>query len=176
LTSNRVLAFAAGGLALLALFAGDGPASPPKNIDAVTVAEWIRDRHPGLRLIDLRAQQDFDNYHIPSARLITPGAIQELQLASGDTIVIYDDGSGDAARAAASLRARGLESVYVLPGGFYDWLDQVMNPQLPNDAASAAYQRQRELSLYFGGQPSAFSERTPKSTDQAIKRLRRRVC
>jgi hypothetical protein len=74
------------------------------------------------------------------------------------------------------LRERGLESVYVLPGGLYDWLDQVMSPRVPEDQGTPAWQRQRALSQYFGGQPSVFSEPSPQTTEQAIKKLRRRVC
>ena len=37
------------------------------HITALELAEWIRGRKPGLRIIDLRSAREFDTYHLPNA-------------------------------------------------------------------------------------------------------------
>jgi rhodanese-related sulfurtransferase len=175
-TANRLLAGAAGTLALLALLAGDPV--PVREVDALTLAEWIRDRRDGLRLFDLRDSAAFADFHVPTARVTTITALEHVELNANQPVVLYSDGSG-AEDAAVALRKRGLENVFVLRGGLYGWLNEVMNPQLPATISvqeRAAVERVRALSQYFGGQPSVFSGPSAPSTDQIIKRLRRRTC
>lgn len=178
LSTNRMLASVAGTLAILALLAGDG-SSDLEQVDALTLAEWIRDRRPDLRVIDLRVREDFELFHIPTATQIAVDEIATTSFAPNETVVLYADGGRAAARAGVILRSRGLDQVHLLTGGLYEWLDQVMNPRLPATTSAdqqQAYARQRALSQYFGGQPSVFSESSPPSTNQTIKKLRRRTC
>jgi rhodanese-related sulfurtransferase len=181
LSTNRKLAGAAAGLAVLALLAGDGTTQSIDldQVDAITLAEWIRDRRPGLRVIDLRTRADFEQFHIPTATRMAVDEIATTSFQPNETVVLYADGGIAAARAAVMLRARGLHQVQLLTGGLYEWLDLVMNPRFP--AAPTAdqqrtYARQRELSRYFGGQPSVFSEGSSPSTSRTIHKLRRRTC
>jgi len=54
------------------------------------------------------------------------------------------------------LKALGYDSVRVMPDGVREWLVDILNPTLPNDAspaARAAFQAQADLSRYFGGLP-----------------------
>jgi hypothetical protein len=68
---RRALTIAAATLGVLALFAGRQPGNratrQPTQITAVELAEWIRDRKPNLRVIDLRPEAAFDEYHLPRA-------------------------------------------------------------------------------------------------------------
>ena len=42
-------------------------ASRQDHVPAVEVARWIRDRRPGLRLIDVRPQEEFSQFALPTA-------------------------------------------------------------------------------------------------------------
>lgn len=201
LSAPRALAGVALVLGVLAAFAGgpgrehpgDSTASTPataaaqRDADAVTaidLAQWIRARRPGLQVIDLRAADQFGDYHVPSARNAPGAALDSLRIAVEDTIVLYSESSDQAARAAKLLRGRGYPDAHFLHGGLAAWIEQVMNPILADDAspvAKAEFQRLAELSRYFGGVPRAgvAAGRPPApatSVPDAVVRLRGRGC
>ena len=109
-----------GGLAALA----GSPYLRPREISAVQLAEWIRDRRPGLRIIDLRSKSEFDAFHVPMS--VTAHDVQTQ--AATCTVVIADD---------ASIVPSG---AYLLRGGVEAWRREVLSPKKPN-----------ELTRYFGG-------------------------
>src|SRR5688500_11152717 len=99
--TNRLLAGAAVLLAAGALLAGDSGRAEKieqidlgalaravereeDHIDAIDLAEWIRDRKPGLRVIDVRDRADYEQYHIPQAQRVAISAIPELPVESDD--------------------------------------------------------------------------------------------
>lgn len=198
---TRALGAAAALLATIAAFAGDpGPRRARARIDvaalaqviereedhvtAIELAEWIRDRRPGLRVADVRSRAEFDAYHIPSAELLPLSAIAALAPDADETWVLYSEGGAHAAQAWTLMRATGHERVYFLRGGILDWLEEVMNPVLASatsDSARAAHARVAELSRYFGGSPDfgpATSVRLPLAGDTppTVERTRRRGC
>jgi rhodanese-related sulfurtransferase len=126
-------------------------------IAPVELAEWIRDRKPHLRVVDVRAEAEFDEYHMPRAERLTPATT----FAPDDTIVLV---------AGGSVRAR---NVFVLRGGVQAWIDEVLNPTITADAtpaARAAYERASIVSRYFGGVPRVVDKRP------ALHSVRRRGC
>lgn len=86
-------------------------------------------------------------------------ALSELRttpVAPEETVVVYSDGSTQAAQGWLSLRARGIAHVYVLRGGLDEWSDVILNPTLSADATSqarAAFAAAAPLARYFGGLP-----------------------
>jgi len=146
-------------LALLALATGTlaaiaGSAIPPPAADEVSatdLAQWIRDRRPGLLVVDERAAEAFDSDRLPGARLLAD--VDADTLRSADTVVAYADARPDAAGLQGfSHGARVLR----LHGGIAAWNDEVLFPVLRADA-SARQQRgfaaRAALSRYFGGSP-----------------------
>jgi rhodanese-related sulfurtransferase len=97
-------------LGALAPFAG----SPyqRREVSAIELAFWIKDRKPGLRVIDLRSQEDFDAFHIPTSVRATPSSFHAN---ADETIVIA---GGDAAKIDGP-------NVYVLRGGVLAWVNEV---------------------------------------------------
>jgi rhodanese-related sulfurtransferase len=157
------------------------------HVTAVELATWIKDRRPGLRVIDVRSAAEFDKYHVPTAERIALDALVTTPFTDRETVVLYSDGGAHAAQGWVFLRARGHRQVYFLRGGLADWLDEVMNPTLASDAtpeACAAFERVAATSRYFGGTPhrETDAERTartgsPRPTvDEAVARMRRRGC
>jgi hypothetical protein len=126
------------------------------HVDALVLAQWIRDRKPQLRIIDVRDGLAADDYRIPGAVDVPLQRIPQLDARAGETVVLYADGSGQAAQAWTLLHARGLKAV-VLRDGMAAWEDEVMAPRIPDPADTAAvhrFEQTRELSAWFGGRPS----------------------
>jgi rhodanese-related sulfurtransferase len=168
----RRLGIAAGVLGLSAVFAGSPYAAQHGHIDvealsravqheddhvtAIELAGWIKNRRPGLRVVDVRSAEEFDAYHLPMAERIAIDSLTGATFAPDETIVLYSEGGAHAAQAWVFLRALGYEKVYFLRGGVYEWLEQVMNPTLRLNAPaadSAAFAAAAEISRYFGGTP-----------------------
>ena len=45
------------------------------HVTAIELATWIKDRKPGLRVIDVRSAAEFDNFHLPTAERIPLDAL-----------------------------------------------------------------------------------------------------
>jgi rhodanese-related sulfurtransferase len=197
MTARRLLVILAASGAVCALVLGSSKPSTPR-IDAVTLAgeiehetdhvtatelaEWIRSRKAGLRVIDVRSDSAFQEFHIPSAQHVALSAIPALKPEASETIVLYSDGGAHAAQAWVFLRSAGHQNVYFLRGGLLDWMDEVMNPVLPehtgNAGADAETEHRGALSRYFGGLPRTGAMPLPDARDAAaaIIRTKRRGC
>ena len=171
---QRTLAAAAlilGGLA--AMVGGPAPArldvaelareiaAEADHVDAIVLADWIRTRRPGLRVLDVRTRSEFDEYHLPTAESAPLETIAALRPSSLETFVLYSGGGAHAAQAWVLLRALGYRNVFFLSGGLEEWMAEVMTPVIPDDpdlAATMPWSRIVDLSLYFGGTPSSAAE------------------
>jgi rhodanese-related sulfurtransferase len=110
------------------------------HVTATELGAWIKARKPGLRVIDVRSQQEFDEDHIPTAERLPLETLVNTRFDRDDTLVLYSGGGAHAAQGWVFLRALGYEHVYFLRGGFDEWNEEVMNPVTPTD-----------VSRYFGG-------------------------
>jgi 3-mercaptopyruvate sulfurtransferase SseA len=205
---HRLLAAAAAVLGALALVAGGAGASrrgidvtalareveaEADHVTARELAAWIRDGRPGLRIIDVRAPGEFAEYQIPTAENLSLTALTRGTFRPDETVVLYSEGGAHAAQGWFLLRARGVERVYFLREGLYEWLTQVMNPVLPQAATAeqrVEFDSAAALSRYFGGVPRAggaapadddASAALPGTsaeggTAAAVRRVRRRGC
>lgn len=157
------------------------------HVTAVELAERIKDREPDLRVLDVRTDSEFAAYHIPSAEHVPLSALATMKPRAGETLVLYSEGGAHAAQGWVLLRALGHQHVYFLSGGLLDWLEEVMNPQLPATPDSAST-RVAELSRYFGGLPrtadapssavndSRLTSDVSQTVQGEVSRLRRRGC
>jgi rhodanese-related sulfurtransferase len=126
------------------------------HVTAIELAEWIRDRRPGLRVVDIRSSDEFDALHIPTAERIPLSDLSKTQFRRDETIVLYSEGGAHAGQGWVFLRALGYTQVYFLRGGLREWLDEVMSPVIAptaTDSARKAFTRVSDLSRYFGGSP-----------------------
>ena len=161
------------------------------HVTAVELAKWIRDDKAGLRILDIRSDSEFGDFHIPRATRVPLSDIARMPIDSADTYVLYSEGGTHAAQGWFLLRARGVENVFFLRGGLYEWLEQVMNPRVPSTMPQAQRDSIRALTLWFGGKmqvvdstsatvPSvldgALSAPHSSDTRESIKKIRRRAC
>ncbi|MFN2601185.1 MAG: rhodanese-like domain-containing protein [Gemmatimonadaceae bacterium] len=189
----RAFGFSALGLAILAAFARTPDFNANTRVDvrslarnvekeedhvtAVELAQWIKDRRPGLRVVDVRSAPDFDAYHIPTAERIDVSQLVDTPFRADETVVLYSDGGAHAAQGWVFLRALGYPHVYFLRGGLYEWLDNVINPTIsgnPSDSSRTSWGKVESLSRYFGGVPRSGNVSKPAATE--IPRVRRRGC
>ena len=172
MTATQVLGNAAFALGIAAAFAGSPYAERHGRIDvdelativrreddhvtATELAGWIKDRRTGLRVIDVRSAEEYENFHIPTAERVPIDSIVSARFSPSETIVLYSEGGPHAAQVWVFLRALGYEKVYFLRGGAYEWIEQIISPTLPAGAPakdSVAFEATAALSRYFGGTP-----------------------
>src|SRR4051812_15128024 len=126
------------------------------HITAIELATWIKDRKPGLRVIDVRSAAEFDNFHLPTAERIPLDALVTTPFTDPEIVVLYSDGGAHAAQGWVFLRARGHRQGYFLRGGLADWLDAGVHPPPAPGAAPGARARVRPgpaPGRKFGGAP-----------------------
>lgn len=204
----RQLAYLAAGLGAAAAIAGSpyvaqhghldvealsrAVANERDHVTAVELAEWIKERRSGLRVVDVRTQEEYEAFHVPTAERIAIDSLTTSTLRPTDVIVLYSEGGAHAAQAWVFLRALGYEKVYFLRGGLYEWLEQIMSPTLADNASpkdSAEFARTSTISRYFGGVPhvggAVPDEAIPlpvkragssSGTAAAVAKIRRRGC
>jgi rhodanese-related sulfurtransferase len=171
LTSNQKLAAGALLLGAVALFASPYPGgkvtldarelalavgTEADHVEAPELAAWIIEGKADYRLVDLRSEAEFAQYHIPTAVNIPMNVLTDAGLGRDEKIVLYSEGGIHSAQAWMLLRAQGYKGAYMLKGGLDDWKDQVVFPVLvdnPTPEQRARDERRRAMASFFGGQP-----------------------
>ncbi|MGI9232450.1 MAG: rhodanese-like domain-containing protein [Woeseiaceae bacterium] len=131
-----------------------------RNADRVSVEElagWIVEGRGDFALIDIRKSTDFqagqiaDASNIPIAMLVTEEALADLP--RDRKVVVYSNGSENAAKATVMLRLSGINA-HVLVGGYNAWHERILNPDISAEELNGENLRvseQRALSCYFVG-------------------------
>ena len=168
LSLNKWLALAAGGLGVLALFAGSPfqghritidlkdlartIESEGDHVEADQFADWIMLKSR-MRVIDLRDSLSFASYHIPTAQLLSMEELLEERRPKEEMLVLYSEGGIHAAQAWILLKAKGLANVYTLKGGLNAWKEEILFPVLSETASPeerVLFAKRKALSEYFG--------------------------
>jgi rhodanese-related sulfurtransferase len=173
LTLNQRLGALALALGALAVFANVAPGhtvilnakelltSVERREDHVTPAElaaWIIEGRSDYRLVDIRDEKAFAEYHIPTAENVPLATVTDGSLVRTDTVVLYGDGGIHAAQAWMVLKGMGYTRVYTLLEGLDAWKDDVLFPvmhQSPTAEQQARFERAAQVAKFFGGQPRA---------------------
>lgn len=159
-------------LGFLAIFAGDPYGNARTEIDAKELAlivdnqvdhiaagelaDWIIQNRADYRLVDLRTETEFSEYHIPTAENIPLAGLIDADLQRNEKIVLYSEGGIHSAQAWFLLKAKGYKAVYMLFGGLEEWKDKVLFPAVPENPTPEqlmAFAKIKEVSKYFGGTP-----------------------
>ena len=190
LSLNKKLALFVFVLGFLALFAGSPYKGIELKVDAAEMAMivqkevdhvaseelagWIVQGRADYRLIDLRNEKDFGEYHIPTAENLTLTSLKEAQLVRNEKIVLYSDGGIHSAQAWFLLKAEGYKGVYILRGGLEEWKDNILFPRLADNASSAevaAFEKTKLLSKFFGGNPQVGGVAEATTPKMALPKL-----
>ena len=129
------------------------------------LAEWLIEGRQDFVLVDIRATEDFaqgaiaDATNTPLARLVT--AEEMAALPHDRKIVVYSNGSENAAKASVMLRLAGYDA-RLLAGGYNAWHAQVLNPDIALAEVSGEtlqVSEQRAFACYFVGERSGAAAR-----------------
>lgn len=126
------------------------------HVNAEDLADKIIQGKMDYRLIDLRTEKEFGEYHIPTAENITITGLEKAEIPKTEKIILYSDGGIHSAQAWMLLKAKGYMGVYMLMGGLEEWKEKILFPKLPENATPeeiAKFEKTKEVSKYFGGTP-----------------------
>lgn len=126
------------------------------HVEASDLADWIIQGKTDYRLLDLRNEEEYNQYHIPGAENVELAALPGYDLARNEKIILYSGGGTHSAQGWFLLKADGFKAVYMLLGGLQAWKDQILFPVIPPNPAPeqrASLEKIKEVSRYFGGSP-----------------------
>jgi rhodanese-related sulfurtransferase len=169
MTTNQKLAVVAFVLGAVALFAkpqaGHAVSISPKDlavivekqVDHVTPAElarWLIEGRSDVRIVDLRDETQYAEYHIPGAELVPLPALPDQSFAPTEKVVLYSEGGIHSAQGWFLLKARGASNAYFLLGGLDAWKSEVLFPTLaanPTPDQQRANDGLKSVAAHFGG-------------------------
>ncbi len=100
------------------------------------VAHMVVTKDPSLVLIDVRAETEYEKFHLPGAINIPLSSLLDDQWT--DYVnqdlrynVFYSNGTVNANQAWMLTRQLGYTNNYVLQGGLNYWVETIMNPEKP---------------------------------------------
>lgn len=99
----------------------------------ITPKEFVelRQQNPGVRLVDVRTEEEWEIAHIEGAELLTQELFDQLRQAPKDTAIVFHCHSGNRSLdAAAYFIGHGFTEVKSMTGGILAWSDQV-DPSVP---------------------------------------------
>jgi len=126
------------------------------SIDANELADWIIKGKYDFRLVDLRSNAEYEKYNIPGSENIPIRDLINSDLMRNEKIILYSDKETVAAQGWFLLNADHFKSAYILNGGLKCWEDRVLFPKLPANPTKeqlALFEKKKEVSKFFGGQP-----------------------
>ena len=130
------------------------------RVSAHDLATWLIEGRGDFQVIDVRMPADFEKGHIgdaqniPLAELVTDAAIAALP--TDRKVIVYSNGSENAAKATVLLRLAGINA-HLLTGGYNAWQAKLLNPEISTEALdgeSLETAEQRAYACYFVGERS----------------------
>ena len=143
--------------------------STVKNSDKVKpleLADWIIKGKADYTLVDVRIEDQYSQYFIPSAINIPLPELPESDLLRNQKIILYSDDDVNSAQAWFILKSKKFNGVYLLDGGLKNWQEEVLFPKLAVNASKeeiAQFEKIKAMSEYFGGQAQTGSEQVSET-------------
>lgn len=158
---NQKLALLAFTISLLAfitsVFFPDNLSSErPSGLNYISVldlAESIKNRE-SLVLIDLRSKEEFDQFHIPTAKNLMTPELLSYDFNPDANIVLYSERDSLSKQAFFALKEKSTIEIKVLKGGVQDWYHRLLYPRMPKEVPiedKELVARVKVLTDYFGG-------------------------
>ena len=125
------------------------------KIKPIELADWIIQGKSDYTLVDLRNEDQYNQYFIPTAINIPLSQLPESDLLRNQKIILYAEDDVNAAQAWFILKSQGFKGVYILDGSLKGWNNDVLFPKLSVNALNeeiAQFEKVKEISKYFGGQ------------------------
>lgn len=144
------------------------------QVDVTILADWIIQGKADFRVVDLRSEAAFAEYHLPPAENIPVTGLASSSLRHNEKVILYAEDGAHAAQAWMLLRAKGYKGVYILRGGLEAWKENVLFPRIPENPTPAEvveFARAREVSKFFGGTPQALAGDSTGAQQVAMPKL-----
>ncbi len=139
------------------------------------LANWLIEGRGDFKLIDVRTSEDFENgsigdaENIPIAQIVTQDVLSRLP--TDRMVIVYSNGSENAAKATVLLRLSGIDA-HLLTGGYNAWHERILNPDISAeelDGESLQVSAQRAFSCYFVGERSGLgAKRSQKASEPFV--------
>ncbi|RZT96187.1 rhodanese-related sulfurtransferase [Ancylomarina subtilis] len=149
------------------------------------IADRVIQKDPSFQLIDVRAQNEFEKFHLPNAINIPISEILSEDWA--DVLdqdvkmnVFYSNGSLKANEAWMITRQLGFENNYVMQGGLNYWVETIMNPTAPastspdDEIAKYDFRKGAGMALGGGGSVSTTDNKVLSSSKPVVKRRKKK--
>ncbi|MDZ7623042.1 MAG: rhodanese-like domain-containing protein [Ignavibacteriaceae bacterium] len=133
------------------------------KIKPLELADWIIKGKSDYTLVDVRDEDQYSQYFIPTAINIPLPELPESDLLRNQKIILYSDDDVNSAQAWFILKSKNFNGVYLLDGGLKKWQEEVLFPKLAVNASKeeiAQFEKVIEMSKYFGGVPQTGSTET----------------
>lgn len=125
-------------------------------INVKDLADWIIEGRVDYRLVDLRDEEAYKEYFIPTAVNIPTSKLLESNLMRNQKILLYCEDNIKAAQGWFILKANNYKGVYILDGGVDAWKDEILFPKISENTSpeeKAEFDKMVEVSKFFGGSP-----------------------
>jgi rhodanese-related sulfurtransferase len=130
------------------------------NVKAEELASWIIQGKSDYRLLDLRNEKEFEDYHIQTAESVPFAKLEGYDISRNEKIILYSTDGIQSSQGWMLLKAKGFNGVYMLSGGLEEWKQKILFPICPDSGSAdekAAFEKKKEISKFFGGVPQTTS-------------------
>ncbi|MBI3195419.1 MAG: rhodanese-like domain-containing protein [Ignavibacteriae bacterium] len=144
------------------------------HISVDELADWIIKGKADFRLIDVRSEKEFAEYHIPTAENIPVGSLFDAELMRNEKLLLYSEGGIHAAQAWFILKAQQYKNVFILRDGLAEWKDRILFPSISDSATAEvkqAFEKRKVVSKYFGGTPITGASEVSQTKQLAIPKI-----
>ncbi len=147
------------------------------------IADAVIQKDPSFQLIDVRAQDEFEKFHLPNAINIPLTDILSDEWADFldqdvKMNVFYSNGNLKSNEAWMITRQLGFENNYVMQGGLNYWAETIMDPKAPAstspDDEIAKYDFRKGASMALGGGAVSSTNSTKKSSSKPVIKRRKK--
>ena len=150
------------------------------DVDAVNVndlAEWIIETKMDYRLVDLRGDENYSEYNIPSSENIPVETLTKSDLLRNEKIILYSDKEVVSAQGWFILKSADYKSVTILSGGMDAWKDDVLYPTCncgdsPTEEQIQQHKKKEEIAKFFGGQMESSSSVDNEKVKKDVPKLK----
>ena len=148
------------------------------------IADALIQKDPSFQLIDVRAQDEYEKFHLPNAINIPLTDILSDEWADFldqdvKMNVFYSNGNLKSNEAWMITRQLGFENNYVMQGGLNYWAETIMDPKAPAstspDDEIAKYDFRKGASMALGGGAVSTTKSTSSNSPKpVIKRKKKK--
>lgn len=138
------------------------------------VAKMIIENDPSILLVDVRTNKDFEAFKLPGSINIPMDSLllpDPLALISDDArSIVFISRDGILAEQSWLLCKRwGMKNIHVMKGGLDRWVETILNPELPPEAAAGVehdlYQARLGARQFFTGTGNVVTQ-SPSTTER----------